>query len=490
MVSIFFYGAFVTLALLVAHRKLKRAGAGINICLIVIVIASTAVALILNWLYVDPTVVKVGQHPEFKATVGYVSGVHCLILWGVIIYVLHKYFRTQLLIHFKFDRFEKILIVVALLYMVYIFLLMVVDFGNVPARVSWYDGSDSPLIYDRSHNWGAAIAYIHIMPGLLYSLIGTPLSFILEFFYKFELVSDLEHWQMIIACTSQIIINTLTIVLFYKVLKSLKLNIVVSIVFTAVFLFSHTFIPLSIAPESYSATLFGILLTIYAYLNIKDRSLFGLLVIFTFFCNPATVAFFLPLYVQIAMKNKHIFSSLSTLYRTKSKSFRYIVAVLGVLVFIATASALFYIYIYRWVFRFLGSDSSLYYADLLFGYILFGQPIAQWNPPSEPIHTALSFDVVMLVVAVLIYAATIISIFASRKSPVAQSAAMTLIVALLLNQVVKQGSSYETMLFVPLYSYAVYLLLAMGADKVCSSARQGFSSLKSCKVFSQKYETL
>lgn len=99
----------------------------------------------------------------------------------------------------------------------------------------------------------------------------------------------------------QIILNSASAILFYRILKQSKINNKISILGTLLFIFSLPFIWVSIIPETYSLTLLTLLLMIYYYS--KNNNLWFGFAVLTFGANLMTAIPIGILLIHYLIKN-------------------------------------------------------------------------------------------------------------------------------------------------------------------------------------------
>ncbi len=129
----------------------------------------------------------------------------------------------------------------------------------------FFDADPITNLASIAHAWGR-----HVVTHALLELFSIPIRAIEYIFSSVNLVSDKKSFREIIALAISPIFSTLNIVIFYLLLKKLKLNNYDSVILTLIFTFSFSNLVFSFIPETYAISGFLICSTIY-YFNICNQ---------------------------------------------------------------------------------------------------------------------------------------------------------------------------------------------------------------------------
>ncbi|MDR1862136.1 MAG: hypothetical protein LBQ41_03890 [Candidatus Ancillula sp.] len=383
------------------------------------------------------------------------------VAWLICTFSLLLKFRRQAFVNFfKFDITERVVVAVSVLFG----LVLVAICNTAPdfnTEQFWLEGSDSPLIYNKIHLFGA-YGSMHFINGLVYGIFSLPLNFVYNLLLSLGVTFPISHAVVtfFIAQFTQVLVNSLMCLLLFRILqhfftKSLSTVIILGLVF------SHLMYPLSVAPETYSASVFLTLAALYFYVSSYSTASVIIAYLFAGFSNPFCFAILLPIIAPILKK---YIKYLQFLTKTR-RMLLYVVFCLFLLTFAVIS--------YFWVMSYANINVSLNYVlenlDMCFSYVFFGGMSS----------TALRLTLVTLVLAIVCCASVkyLVPILYKRgqlqtqnRNVLLQCSVSALFFGTILAGLIGYGGP-EKMLYSPLFSVFFYVLLATSIRTLCRDSR-------------------
>ena len=388
---------------------------------------------------------------------GTLQFIYEIICFGIILNTIYDN-RKKLNFKICLDRKEKIIISISFISgLFYLLILAISNFryiipvnefggvGNVYFNADVHRGTNELLKYDL---------LVHMIHPL-YRFINLPIT--LPIMVLNIIISKLQFSGLNILIMNgylitiiQLILNSISSVVLYKILKQCKINDNLSIIGTLLFIFSMTFIWLSIIPETYSITLLTLLLMLYFY--VKNSNAWILFAILTLGSNFMTILPIAIIVLNIFMKNVKRFS----------RKQKIILSLIIILLIITSIPVIMYSYKYinKWSDTNSLGEKLNNSAKVLIPIIL-GPEFININPFFVQVKdtniVSISLFTVLLLIAIIGY------IVNAKKSVLSNICIMQLIAGYILHVIVGYGIN-NGVIYVPLYTWAFIVLVVQGFE--------------------------
>ena len=284
--------------------------------------------------------------------------------------------------------------------------------------------------------------------------------------YSMSNIFIYNTWGYFVVCI-QVLLNTISAVTVYRILRKMDIHNRVSVVITVMFILSLTFMWLSIVPETYSITLCMILLAIYRYLRKDNRwCIYGTVAAGT------NLAAMLPigmlLMIEVIMKHK-------AKLKNMRKSIMIGIAIGLSFIIVMVGYKLFETYIIQWtdqsvadIARRVSVSVNKFIIPMLMGP-QFIHNVPFFVEANRASILSVGIFLGFAIIALIGYIAN------ARRNWLANVCVIQLISGLILHVVIGYGI-HSGILYTALYHWAFLILIALGVDELYKR--------KSCLVMS------
>lgn len=377
------------------------------------------------------------------------------------IIIINTFIENKKRINWRFvtDKKEKLIILFSLIIgIIYLLVFAITNFryifpcseygtiGNLFFNADIHRG-----VLDLS-NFTGLITYIHP----LYRFINLPITLILSLLDT--LLSALEINAVNIYIINgyiitivQIFLNSLSVLILYKILKKSKIHKSLCFIGSTLFIFSSTFMLLSILPETYAVTMFSLLLMIYLYINNKKSWIA---------VAPVTVGLNLMMILPVGVIILDILSrKIKKISFSKKQKILFLIVALLLIIISVPICKYFYKYIYRWSDNTNIVESIKGSLNKFLIPFLLGTNFVNINPFFVQQDTANIGAIILF--GIILINAIMGYIINARKSFLVNLCITQLIVGFVLHVIVGYGLN-NGILYAPLYTWAFIILAING----------------------------
>lgn len=393
--------------------------------------------------------------------------------WSVLIFSLIyiKKEKKQHLLKIKLKNKEKYLLIFSILFSFICIIILILNnkyyifpqdiYGEIK---NFYFNAD----IGRGIDSATSLMLPHIIHPtyrfVLYPIV-MPISVVIRILSKF--INNFSEYQEIILgyylCFIQIIFNSISCLIFYKILNKLKISPKITLMGSIVLVISFSSVWLSIFPETYGITLVLLLLSIYLFQN-KNDLLYAICFI-AITTNPMVGVTLVPLLIFYIYKNKKNMLVLAKNYVLKFKLY-IITSIIVLLIAISIVAIKFIQYILKWTNINNNFIKNMFESiEYLITTWFIGPQIDNINPYFVQTVGQSTFIKVFIFSLILSW---ILAVIKGRKNVIIISANITLMMAWLLHGVLGYGR-YNGVIYAPLYSWAAILLVVYSIDNLFKS---------------------
>ncbi len=369
--------------------------------------------------------------------------------------------RKKLKLNISLDKKEKAIIVISLLVGTVTALICCIsnpkyilpyngesEIGNLYFNADVHRGVKEITTYDST------IHEIHPLYRFANLILFLPII-LLNIVFKWLHINTINIMYMnaYICLIVQIIYNSISALLIYKILKSVKIKENTSFLGSLMFIFSLPFIWLSILPETYSITLVALLFMIYFYIN-KNK----LWMAFAILALGLNFMVALPIGIILL----HILSNNIKKFSKKIK-----ILILIFIIVIPIVSIPIIQYSYKYILTW--SDKTLPFTEKISNItkwvvpIMLGPEFRNINPFLVQTTKVSNISLILLITLAI---TAIIGYFSSLKKSILPNLCLVqLLVGFVLHILVGYGIN-NGIIYAPLYVWAFVILISYGIENI------------------------